>query len=261
MVATVKFSLFQGGINMTLSNHLFFSNNDSIAFSFKKNDTLIHHYNKNKLFPSASLIKVPIMYYIFAERYHDLNLQLTLDTAVEGAGVTPYLTQKSYPVKDLVTLMIILSDNLATNTLIEWIGIEQVNQFMQSIGLSQTKLQRKMMDFDAIREGKDNFTSMHDMNLLLDNIIQHPHFEEMFDIMKHQLCKDKTLMYLDQYNATEWMEIGTKTGDLSTVFHEVGIIRTKDNIATFVALTTGDDAPLLHQAFHTFGLILPQLMR
>ena len=71
---------------------------------------------------------------------------------------------------DLLTLMIIVSDNTATNVVIDLIGMERVNQFCAGAGLNGTVLRRKMMDADAVRLGLENTTTAHDQAKLLGAI-------------------------------------------------------------------------------------------
>lgn len=221
------------------------------------NGEIVYKFNEKKVYPSASLIKLPIMLYIFDQRLHDLDTIIPIDKKVEGAGVTPYLSHTDYTVHDLITLMIIVSDNRATNTLIEWIGMNNLNAYFLRNNLSDTKLQRKMMDTERRALGYDNFTSSHDIFHTLSLIKSHAQFETMFQIMKQQLLKDKTLMYLTD----ETIEFGTKTGDFDNVHHDAGIVRFKDNEIIFVVLTDYNDAQFIHQSFHDLGLYFHSLIK
>ncbi|WP_255222755.1 serine hydrolase, partial [Shouchella clausii] len=62
-----------------------------------------------------------------------------------------------------MTLMIIVSDNTATNLIIELLGIEKINQLFKDLGFNNTSLNRKMMDFEALKNGIDNTTTARDM--------------------------------------------------------------------------------------------------
>ncbi|NJP06240.1 MAG: serine hydrolase [Chloroflexaceae bacterium] len=73
----------------------------------------------------------------------------------------------TYPVRELVARMLYDSDNTAANMLIDHLGgFAPVNETMQQIGATQTVLQRRMMDFEALAAGYDNLTSPADMALL-----------------------------------------------------------------------------------------------
>ena len=105
------------------------------------------------IYPSASMIKVPILFEILRQAATGtLCLQETLVPSVScrvgGAGILKELNPSlQLNIRDLCVLMISLSDNTATNTLIERIGMTAVNQTMSDLGLAHTRLQRRMMDF------------------------------------------------------------------------------------------------------------------
>jgi len=88
-----------------------------------------------------------------------------------GSGVLHALSSlRTLTLADLLTLMTIVSDNTATNVVIDLIGMERVNQFCARLGLKGTVLRRKMMDADAVRAGLENTTTAHDQATLLDAI-------------------------------------------------------------------------------------------
>lgn len=239
------------------NNPVLLQHNNFSSTLMSLNGDIVYKFNETQVYPSASLIKLPIMLYIFDQHLHDLETIIGIDKKVEGAGVTPYLSQTEYTVHDLVTLMIIVSDNRATNTLIEWIGMDVLNAYFLRNNLGDTKLQRKMMDTERRALGYDNFTSAHDIFHTLSLIKSHEQFKAMFQIMKQQLLKDKTLMYLTD----ETTEFGTKTGDFDHVHHDAGIVRFQDNEIIFVVLTVHDDAQFIHHSFHDLGLYFQSLIK
>jgi beta-lactamase class A len=129
-----------------------------------------------RVFSSASLIKVPIMVAALQEAESGrlpLSRQLRLDAVprVGGSGVLAELTDLDrLSVRDLLTLMIVISDNLATNLLIDAIGMAVINRSAAAAGLAHTRLRRTMMDLEARRVGLENHTTATDMTLLLEQI-------------------------------------------------------------------------------------------
>lgn len=110
--------------------------------------TLVFHADRKC--PTASVIKLPILAHtVLLAREGALSLEetVTLTDAdkTPGSGI---LTQLSAGLKitlrDACMLMIALSDNTATNLILDRIGIEGVNARMRELGLSQTKLFRKV---------------------------------------------------------------------------------------------------------------------
>ena len=137
----------------------------------------------DQVFPQASSIKIAVL----AELYHQSQLgrQGHSDTAKlsDGytfqtsdlvpdsdimQGLTPGVTHLTN--RDLATMMVAVSDNSATNVLIDRLGMEKVNALMDSLGLVHTRLRRKMMDLEAAREGRENLSTPREMMSLLDSL-------------------------------------------------------------------------------------------
>jgi beta-lactamase class A len=115
-------------------------------------------------FPTASTIKLAILYEMFKQAEAGT---LALDTpqplnpkqVAGGSGVLQHLTAPVLSMRDTAALMIILSDNTATNVVIDAVGMTNVNNRMTSLGLTGIKLRRKMMDAEAVRRGDENIAS------------------------------------------------------------------------------------------------------
>ena len=69
--------------------------------------------------------------------------------------------------RDLCILMILVSDNTATNILIDLIGMENVNRTMESLGCGETRLRRRMMDLNARAQGRENISTPADAARLM----------------------------------------------------------------------------------------------
>lgn len=181
-------------------------------------------------FPAASMIKVPIMYEIMRQAAAgmlslDDSLVVTKDVRVDGAGILKELRPDiTMTVRELVTLMIILSDNTATNMLIDLVGMDAINTTITELGLPSTVLRRKMMDFDAARAGRENETSAADLVLLFEkihnkNTLPAEYGAMMTDILTRQQVRDKLPFYLPEETV-----IANKTGTLPGVEHDAGIL-------------------------------------
>ena len=96
---------------------------------------------------------------------------------------------------ELIHKMITESDNDATNTIIDKIGIDRVNRTCNKLGFESTKLERKMLDFKAVDEGKDNYTSAVDTIHLLHSVYTEEYDKDMCDTiyctMKEQKNRTK----------------------------------------------------------------------
>lgn len=197
-------------------------------------------------FPAASMIKVPIMYEIMRQAAGEkLSLDETIvigeKDKVAGAGILKELRSGlQMTVQELVVLMIVLSDNTATNLLIDRIGMETVNRTMSDLGLNTTVLRRRMMDFAAARAGQENETSAADLALLYKEIYAGDGLPEtygalMLDILMRQQIQDKLPFYLPEDTV-----IAHKTGTLSGVEHDAGIIYLPGGGPYIVCVLTAD---------------------
>ena len=114
---------------------------------------------------AASLIKIPILLEAFRQvevGILDLNQPIDIppEEKVGGMGVLTRLSDgMTLPFRDVITLMIIVSDNTATNLVIDQVGLERVNALCSELNAEQTVLGRRLMDLKAREEGRDNFTS------------------------------------------------------------------------------------------------------
>jgi len=122
--------------------------------------------NADEQFPQASAIKVPLLMEVLKQReegklrWEDRHL-IEKEKQVGGSGVLLELADRGSElcVGDLCVLMILLSDNTATNMLIDLVGMESVNETMSSLGFHHTKLQRLMMDIAASERGEENLST------------------------------------------------------------------------------------------------------
>src|SRR3989475_12254417 len=131
----------------------------------------------DEVFPQASSIKIAVL----AELYHQAQTgklklndlytvqasDLVPDSDIMG-GLTPGVTRIT--LRDLATMMVAVSDNSATNVLIDRVGMENVDGLMTSLGLTRTRLRRKMMDLKAASEGRENISTPGGMRILLENL-------------------------------------------------------------------------------------------
>ena len=80
-------------------------------------------------------------------------------------GLTPGVTTLTN--RDLATCMVAVSDNSATNVLIDRVGMTKVNTLLDRLGLHETRLKRKMLDLEAAKAGRENVSTPLEMAQLL----------------------------------------------------------------------------------------------
>ena len=201
--------------------------------------------NGDKKLLSASMIKLLILAELMKKiSENKFSLSDTVMMAnfmkIGGDGVLKELnTGHHFTLKELATLMIIISDNQATNILIDFLGMENINQLGKELDLKETFLGRKMMDAEARKKGYDNYTCADDISLLLKLIYQ----EKLINKEASQLILDILLRQqqgerLQRYLPSD-IKIAHKCGDLDNLENDGGIIWLGDRAYILVVLTNG----------------------
>ena len=207
--------------------------------------------NGDKQVPSASMIKLLILLKAFDECHKGkLNLEDTISLddyeRVDGSGILKELYRNhKFSIRELLILMIIVSDNTATNILIDLLGREEINKIGHDLGLEKTILQRKMMDSLAKEKGLDNFTSSNEILKLLKmiyekNFINEDYSELALDILLRQQERDRLQRYLP-----EDLKIANKSGDLDNLENDGGIFFTKNKNYILVVLVNQAESNVL----------------
>jgi beta-lactamase class A len=189
-------------------------------------------YRADVQIPSASVIKLPIMLELMERvKAGTINLDavdmLTEAEKVGGDGILKtYPDQSRVSYRELLRLMLIKSDNTATNILIHLLGRDAINQRIRQLGLERSQLNRVMMDTLAARQGRENYVTAQEMTTLLEKVYRHQvatpeRCEEMLTILKQN---EDTLTILRLLPKS--MAIAHKTGTLAYVRGDVGIIYT-----------------------------------
>jgi beta-lactamase class A len=154
-----------------------------------------------------------------------MDLSLPEYEQEEGSGILARLESSvSLSIRDLVVLMIVESDNLATNCLLELVGMQGINETMIQLGLSQTRVNRPIEDFEALREDTSNPTTSQEIASLLIEIYKGnlPYSDLMVEILKKQRYTSRIPFFLPDDN--EDLEIAHKTGTLDGIVHDVGLV-------------------------------------
>jgi len=136
--------------------------------------------NADEVFPTASIIKVPVLLEFYRQAEEGAlspgdARPLREEDKVGGSGVLQYLGagSTSMTLEDYARLMINLSDNTATNYMIDIVGMDNVNQLLERLSLEDTKLLRKMQAKDIDPEVQENLTTPREFSRLLMMIMNH----------------------------------------------------------------------------------------
>jgi beta-lactamase class A len=202
--------------------------------------------NEREVFPQASSIKIAILFEAFKQAEEgrlDLGEFFTLEESrkVAGSGVLYYLGRPSLKisVRDTAVLMVVLSDNTATNLLIDKVGMDAVNRRMDALGLPKTRLRRRMMDLKAAGEGRENVSTPLEMMMLLEKIWKG-------DVLKEPYRKDMLAMLAIPKDSPgpirsgvpEGIEVAEKPGELEAVRCDSGIVMLAGRPYVLCVMTT-----------------------
>jgi beta-lactamase class A len=212
--------------------------------------------NPNMVLATASTIKVPILIELF--RREDAKpgyLKEQRPFAVSGAasgGMARLISKDSaLSLEDIAKLMINLSENNATNILIDEVGMESVNKLTASMGLKTMLLRRKMQDRDSQAAGRENITSAADAAALMVRIAKCD-----LPISKASCARLRGIMEIPQPShpakdpIPSRIPIAFKWGGLEGVSNGWGIVSLPDRPYVFVIMTSfgNDNAPTVRAA-------------
>lgn len=216
---------------------------------------------------TASTIKVAIMVEAFAQvaegkvKWSD-QVTLTKAKKVSGSGLLQDLSDGlQLSLRDAVNLMIMVSDNTATNLVLDVITADAVNARLDALGLKQTRSLRKVISGGESRAWQDpdlrrfglGVSTPREMVQLLEKlergeIISPAASKEMIELLKHQQLRDGIGRSLHD------VPIASKPGSLDHLRSDVGIIYTpRGRIAMAI---TCEDIPEVDYSTDNPGLIL-----
>ena len=202
-----------------------------------------HH--EHQVLPSASLIKLPILAAFWETiRLGQLDpaerVRVPYQARVEGTGVLKALAPNLEPTwSDLATLMITVSDNVATNLIIDRLGFEAIQAWIDGAGLRDTRLERRMLDRNAMSEGKSNVTSAADIEALLFAVATGTcgsayGSRQMRRALDAQQIQDRLAR-----RVPSTVRVINKTGNFADVTHDAGIMMWPGGTLVVAVLTQG----------------------
>jgi len=210
-----------------------------------------------EVFPTASTIKLAIVYELFKQVEEGrvrLDQTITLDRtkAVGGSGVLFEMGTPTLSVRDYATLMVIVSDNTATNVLIDLLGMDAIGARMRGLGLNATKLRRHMIDLAAARRGDENVSTPDEIVRLLamlhgsagPNASGAPDGNEAARRLSAASC-EQAVALLEKPKASRLrkalppgVETADKPGELEGVRVDAGIVFAKNRPYILCVMTT-----------------------
>ena len=134
-----------------------------------------------------------------------------------GAGAT-------YGLAELATLMITVSDNTATNILIDKLGMSNINAQASSLGLSGTSLNRYMMDSNATASGVENYITANDTVKLLSAFYSGKQWSADLCNFAMQALYGQSISTQLWSMVPDGAVVGHKTGNLPGVLNDAGVV-------------------------------------
>jgi beta-lactamase class A len=243
-------TLLQGALHAKLDadlNHVAEHLRGVMGYAIKDLTTGETFYrNAVLVFPTASSIKLAVLLELLRQ---DQEGKLSLDekhtlrhSELPPGDTDPILHMlgdgtATMTLRDVATFMVVLSDNGATNILVDRVGMANVNAEVTRLGLTETRLRRHMIDIEAARQGKENVSTPRELAILLEKIhsgsvLDATHTKEYFDLIG--LPKDS--MFNKALPAT--VRIEDKPGALDAVRCDAGIIEISGHPFVMTVMTT-----------------------
>jgi beta-lactamase class A len=225
--------------------------------------------NADTLVPTASVIKLTVLFEALKQiqegRAHfDDKITLTHDNQVEGSGVLMFFdAPQTLTLKDVLTMMIIVSDNTATNVAIDTLGLKNIDDRIEWLGLKNTWLYKKVSmppvgpmpaDQKQFGLGKTTAREMASLmerfatcNLNVPGSSAKPSAEDQklcdaaMHMLRNQFYRNSIPRYLETLDTTEGeSKIANKTGALDHVRNDVGVVFARNGPVVISAFTYGN---------------------
>lgn len=201
----------------------------------------------DEVFPAASVVKVPILLELY-RRFQSGELDPGTRVAVRardmvrGAGILFELHPGlRLSLRDLAHLMIVVSDNTASNLLLDHLGLPAIHALLNRLGATRTTLNRRFMHPPG--PTGDNVTTAADCARILralweGRVLQGAWREEALEILRRQQYREKIPMMLPLGAV-----VANKTGELDGVRHDMAIVEARGHAWVLVALTRDGREP------------------
>ena len=206
----------------------------------------VFYRNADLVFPTASSIKLTVLLELMRQAQEgelSLDEKHTVRRTETPAGDTEPILHflgdgtVTMTLRDLATFMVVLSDNSATNILIDRVGMDNVNAEIARLGLKETRLRRHMIDIDAARRGNENVSTPRELMILLEKVraggvLDSAHTKEYFDL----LALPKNSLFNKALPST--VRIEDKPGALDAVRCDAGIVEVPGHALAMSLMTT-----------------------
>ena len=188
----------------------------------------IYAYNEHEVFETMSVIKLPILAYLLKEVDKgklDLHQEIRIKAKQlsKGSGILQYFSKRPLiKLYDIALLMIIVSDNSATNILIDLLGKDNINSVITSLGFQKTKLTTDKIHFPLndrkLGLGK---TTPYEMATLLEGIIKGKYLSQKSSRVAFNMLWAQNYLTIPRY-LPYWTTLGTTKSKIQVVASKSG---------------------------------------
>lgn len=203
------------------------------------------YLNADAIYPTASTIKIAVLAELYRQNERGSGAKLgdlyTVN-AKDGVGTEGILQSMSAGVSritnhDLALLMVSLSDNSATNVLIDRVGMDNVNNWLAQIGLERTRLRRHMLDVKAAQEGRENTSTPRELVTMLQALYGGRVFGKATTDDFFKMLSTQKSSYIPRLLPAD-LTIANKPGNLDAVRNDAGIIFVPGRPFAIAVMTT-----------------------
>ncbi len=216
-----------------------------ISYVIEHEGEVIRH-QENKVHRSASVIKIPLCLAAL-KKAHEAGRDdlLLIKKKVGGSGVLYSLNDvELLPVRDTVVLAMIVSDNTASNMLMDYVGFETLAAWFKEWGISDSALGRHFMDMSGDTSKMSNFATAEDMMTALNLVYEENEFipeAVRMDMQKHMRdsqFNDRVGGALNDGGNEDHITVSNKTGTINNLEHDIGVLQSKEKTVKFSVLTS-----------------------
>jgi beta-lactamase class A len=203
------------------------------------------YLNADAVYPTASTIKIAVLAEL--HRQHERGSGAKLGdlytvNAKDGVGTEGILQAMSAGVsritnRDLALLMVSLSDNSATNVLIDRVGMDNVNAWLTQLGLERTRLRRHMLDVKAAQAGRENTATPRELVTMLQALHGGRVFGKATTDDFFKMLSTQKSSYIPRLLPADLM-IANKPGNLDAVRNDAGIVFVPGRPFAIAVMTT-----------------------
>ena len=218
-------------------------------------------YREGDMFQAASVIKLPIyavVMKLWAEGKLDLYEKLLCrdDDKLPPCGALYFFTgDVEVDINTLCGLMITISDNTATNLLINRLGLDFLNEQFKEIGLKDTHLERLLFDAEGSARGLENRIVPQEIGELLERIYRHSFISEEVSRRMEKVLLEQQINHKIPGYLPEGTPVAHKTGEDDGITNDVGVVYgEKPFVICFASNFT--DVPAAERALREISLAL-----